>query len=367
MGVDWTREIVDEVAGELGFAPQIALIYSEQDKTRLSAKARDGRITSLPPAADYSDDVATECRHIVALMGPEPFIEALKHGADIVLAGRTTDAAILAAVPLMNGAGVASAWHAGKIAECGGLCTEDPRGGGVLIEVGRDHFDVRPLSPETRCTPESVSAHMLYENSDPFRLYEPGGVLDATDARYEQLDSRTVRVSGSRWEKGAYTMKLEGASSGPFQTIMMIGIQDPDVLSDLPAFLERMSGHLDTVVQRTFPGLEGWSLSFRPYGYNAVSGTPVKPDYIPQEIGLMMIVTAPTQDLATRIAKSLNSTFFHFPRKPGIPLPSYAYPFSPAEIERGQVHEFRLNHVVSVDDPLELVRLSLQPVKVAAQ
>ena len=32
-----------------------------------------------------------------------------------------------------------------------------------------------------------------------------------------------------------YTMKLEGASSGPYQTIMLIGIQDPEVLADLVA------------------------------------------------------------------------------------------------------------------------------------
>ena len=37
-------------------------------------------------------------------------------------------------------------------------------------------------------------------------------------------------------------------------------------------------------------------------------------------------------------------------------LPSYAFPFSPAEIERGQVFEFFLNHVVEVTSPDELVR-----------
>jgi hypothetical protein len=37
-------------------------------------------------------------------------------------------------------------------------------------------------------------------------------------------------------------------------------------------------------------------------------------------------------------------------------LPSYAFPFSPSEIERGQVFEFKLNHVVYVDEPGELVR-----------
>ena len=37
-------------------------------------------------------------------------------------------------------------------------------------------------------------------------------------------------------------------------------------------------------------------------------------------------------------------------------MPSYAFPFSPAEIERGQVFEFHLNHVVHTTSPFELVR-----------
>ena len=39
----------------------------------------------------------------------------------------------------------------------------------------------------------------------------------------------------------------------------------------------------------------------------------------------------------------------------GKELPSYAFPFSPAGIERGQVFEFHLNHVVAVDSPFELM------------
>ena len=61
------------------------------------------------------------------------------------------------------------------------------------------------------------------------------------------------------------------------------------------------------------------------------------------------------------IAKTCNPMFFHMPLNVDGELPSYAFPFSPAEIERGQVFEFRLNHVVMVDDPLELVRIELVP------
>ena len=85
---------------------------------------------------------------------------------------------------------------------------------------------------------------MLYENSDPFRLAEPGGVLDVTDADYRALDERRVRVTGSRWEPKPYTMKLEGAGGGPFQTFMLVGIEDPDVLEDVDAFVARMAAGL---------------------------------------------------------------------------------------------------------------------------
>jgi hypothetical protein len=37
-------------------------------------------------------------------------------------------------------------------------------------------------------------------------------------------------------------------------------------------------------------------------------------------------------------------------------LPSYAFPFSPAEIERGPSYEFVLNHAVIVESESELFR-----------
>ncbi len=40
-------------------------------------------------------------------------------------------------------------------------------------------------------------------------------------------------------------------------------------------------------------------------------------------------------------------------------LPSFAFPFSPPEMERGRAFDFKLNHVVHVDRPDELVRVSL--------
>ncbi|CAN5305982.1 acyclic terpene utilization AtuA family protein [soil metagenome] len=356
--LDWTRDIALEIAHEHGLHPRIALLYSEQAPALMADKAREGRISPLPPMRGSAPGDFESCDHIVALMGPEPYIAAIEAGADIVLGGRTTDTAVLAAVPLMRGAGDGPAWHAGKIAECGSLCTTHPRDGGVMIHVGRDDFSIEPLSSQNECTVETVYSHMLYENSDPFHLHEPGGVLDVTDATYEALDSRRVRVTGSRFHRKPYTMKLEGAAGAGYQTLMLVGIQDREVLADIEQFVAQMHQVLVGRVRETMGARAGeFDISLRPYGWNAVDGQPVAAGTAPaREVGLVFIATACTQEIATQIAKTCNPWFFHLPLRPGMEMPSYAFPFSPAEVERGRVYEFKLNHVAHVDHALELVR-----------
>lgn len=358
-GVDWTAEIAAEIARELGIAPRIILLKSEQSAATLCERNALGKIRPLPPMGPLDDAVIDRCDHIVALMGPEPYIEAIKMGATIVLGGRTTDTAVLAAVPLMRGCDVAASWHAGKIAECGGLCTSEPDGGGVLMRIGSDSFEIEPLNADTACTPYTVSAHMLYENSDPFELYEPGGVLDVRMARYEAVDDRVTRVTGMAWRSMPYSMKLEGATAGPSQTIMFVGIADPIVLGSVDLFVERLHTKLIQRVADTIGDEAGdFDISLRAYGWNGVSGrAPRAADRPPHELGMMFVATAASQEIATRIAKTCNPYFFHFPLHRGKELPSYGFPFSPAEVERGPVYEFLLNHVVEVEDGLELVRI----------
>ncbi len=357
-GVDWTADIALEIAREQDASPRIALLYSEQDPAVLKAKLAEGKTRPLAPAGPLSDAVLDECNHIVALMGFEPYAEAVRRGAEIVLGGRTTDTAVLAAVPLMLGAGVAASWHAAKTTECGSLCTVNPRGGGVLMRIGRDHFEIEPLDPDNQATPYTVSCHMLYENSDPFLLTEPGGVLDVSGAVYEAADERITRVTGSRWTERPYTMKLEGAGGGDFQSMMLIGIEDPKVLGALEVFQQRLRAALHGRVRSAIgPEAGEYDISLRVYGWNGVSGaTPPADTPPPREVGMLFVATAATQEMATRIAKTCNPTFFHFPLERGMELPSYAFPFTPAETERGQVFAFKLNHVVEVADAFELVR-----------
>ena len=366
--LDWMRDIALEIARDHGLAPRIALLYSEQDPQRMASAAAQGKVAPLPPMESAQPELFQSCERIVALMGPEPYAAALEAGADIVLGGRTTDTAVLAAVPLMRGAGAGAAWHAGKVAECGALCTVRPREGGVLIRVGRDSFEIEPLRPGNRCTPHTVSAHMLYENSNPFQLHEPGGMLDVTKATYTAIDERSVRVTGSAFVPKPYTMKLEGATSGGWQTLMLVGIQDRRVLEDIDGFLHKMHEVLTQRVRSAMADAAGdFHISLRPYGWNAVSGLKV-PAHVapPPEIGLMFVATASTQELATQVAKTCNPWFFHLPVVEDQELPSYGFPFSPAEVERGQVFEFKLNHVIAAAHPMELVRTKFVPVEETA-
>jgi hypothetical protein len=169
-------------------------------------------------------------------------------------------------------------------------------------------------------------------------------------------------------------MKLEGAGGGAYQSIMLIGIEDPEVLTQLDTFHERLHESLTDRIRRTFGAEAGdFDVSLRIYGWNGVSGRPVPPNTAPpREVGVLFVVTAASQALADRMAKACNPYFFHFPLRPGIELPSYAFPFTPAEISRGQVFEFLLNHVVEVADGHELVRtrwidLAHAPVGAAAR
>ena len=82
---------------------------------------------------------------------------------------------------------------------CGALCATNPQSGVIQIDIDGEGFTVTPLADGAHCTPHTVSAHMLYENSDPFILYEPGGHLDVTAARYAAIDDTSVRVTGSVW------------------------------------------------------------------------------------------------------------------------------------------------------------------------
>lgn len=43
-------------------------------------------------------------------------------------------------------------------------------------------------------------------------------------------------------------------------------------------------------------------------------------------------------------------------------MPTFAFPFSPAEMQRGELYEFCLNHIMELDDPMAIFRLDVHEV-----
>lgn len=362
-GVTWVHDIAQEIATEDGLVLRLACLYSEQQPADVELLRAADRIHPLEPAGPLDASTVARCTHIVGLMGHEPIAAAIADGVDVVLAGRATDTALIAAVPLLRGLPPGPVWHAAKIAECGGLCTTDPRSGGVLVTLDATGFEIEPLAQSAACTPHSVAAHMMYENADPFRMREPGGTLDTSRATYTAVDDRRVRVEGSVFESAEqYTIKLEGAAPAGYQTMLLSGIRDPQILSRLDEWCERVLTYLHSQIAELFGLAAGdYDLQIRRYGYDAVLGAaePARHNSVgdpPREVGIVFLATATDQATATQLAKFANPVLLHAPLDGQEALPSFAFLSSPAETERGLMHEFVLQHAVDVASPGELVR-----------
>ena len=53
----------------------------------------------------------------------------------------------------------------------------------------------------------------------------------------------------------------------------------------------------------------------------------------------------------------INPYLLHHPLTANEATPTFAFPFSPAEIPRGPLYEFCINHVMVLDDPMDAFRL----------
>lgn len=360
--VDWMKEITAELAAELGQSVKIACIYSDQLTARIAASL--SKVEPLYPAPDISEDLINEFSNIVALAGAEHINAALQSGADIVLAGRTTDTATVAAFPLSRGCHAGAAWHGAKIGECGALCSTNPTSGVILIDFDEDGFTVEPMEEGAMCTPHSVSAHMLYENSDPYILYEPGGHLDVTAATYTALDDKRVRVTGGEWvPSDTYRVKLEAARLAGYQTTIMATLRNSRYVENAQKWVDKLHSFLLGEIE-TRMGLASteYDLEFRLIGIDATLGALEFAKSTPSEVGVLGIITAKDQETATEIGKLINPFVLHYPLTENEELPTFAFPYSPAQSDRGALYEFALNHTLELSDPMEAFTVVVEDV-----
>lgn len=356
--LDWMVGIAREIAAEEGLSFRLAVIRAEQDKERLVEYLEAGRVQPLDNAPPIDAGVIRRSSHIVGMMGTEPFQAALQAGADVILAGRASDTAIFAAYPTLHGFSEGLAWHAGKILECGAAAVVNRTAPDCMFAwLRRDHFEVEAPNPALRCTPQSIAAHSLYENADPFNLVECSGTVDLTASNYEAVTERRVRVSGSGFRPAArYTVKLEGAELAGYQSVVIGSIRDPLIIGQIDDWLARLRGRIADRVANIYGDRlppERYHFNIRVYGQNGTMGAlePVK-EIRSHELCLLLEVTAPTQALASGVAGIIRHQALHLPipQWSGL-ITALACPYNPAHLERGAVYRFNLNHVVEPDDP----------------
>jgi hypothetical protein len=296
-------------------------------------------------------------------MGAEPFLKALdeSEGVDVVVSGRSYDPSPTAAMAIRAGFDPALAWHMGKIMECGALCAE-PVGRNVMGWLRRDHFEIEPINPNERCTTASVAAHTLYEKTHPFLLAGPGGTLDLSQCKYEQVTDRRVRVSGSRFEQSKhYTVKLEGAKTSGYRSIFIAGARDPIFIGQIDEILAKVIAASRAYFAEV--PVESYRIIPHIYGKNGVMGElePVKTPA--HELCVIVEVAAATQSLATAICGKVRTSLMHAPYPGRIATAgNLASPFTPLEIPLGQACEFNVYHLMKVDSPTALFPIKYEEI-----
>ncbi len=362
--LNWCTDIVTEIAQEEDLSFKLATIEAEQDKDFILEEFAAGAISALPPAEEITREELKATTRVVGQMGVEPIIEALDQGAEVILAGRAYDPTVFAAPCIREGFPAGLALHMGKIMECASIAAKPGSGSDSMFGILRDDsFILEPLNPKRKCTTTSVAAHTLYEKANPYKLHGPGGVIDLSEADFEQYDERRVKVTGSKFIPDEdYTVKLEGAKQVGYRTLSIAGTRDPIMIEQLDHTIEVVK----ETVRDNFVDLseDDYELLFRIYGRDGVMGE-LEPDgeISSHEVGIIIEVVANTQKLANTICSFARSTMLHY----GYPgrvatAGNLAFPYSPSDLKAGEVYEFNLHHLLAVDDPCSLFPVTVEEV-----
>ena len=341
--VEWLKEILFEISKEKGLSFKLAVIYSDVTKDYMLQKLESGKVKNMSEFFPLDKTSIENSTAIVSQIGIAPIIKALKGGADVILCGRACDTAIYAAPCILNGYDHGLAFHMAKIMECGSMCSEPVAAADVMQGyMYKDYFELRPANPIRRCTVDRVAAHTLYEQTNPYLIFEPDGVADLTNSKYTQVDNRTVRVSGSIFKMAKVpTLKIEGVKCSGFRTICPANIYDSKTIENIGVIIDAVTNFVKENVKNIISESD-YNLAFKMAGGKESS------------LSIIIDVVGKTQEIADTICSLARSRMLHTDyvgRKSS--AGNLAFPFSPSDIHVGEVYEFSIFHLVEVDSLLE--------------
>jgi hypothetical protein len=255
-----------------------------------------------------------------AYIGAFPLAEALATGADVVIAGRSTDTA-LALAPMIHRYGwkedewnkLAAGTIAGHIVECGAQCT----GGNCQVDwqslpdmanVGYPIIEAEPdgtfaitkhKGTGGRVNSDTVKEQLLYELGDPKNYITPDCVADFTTIRLDDVGPDRVRVSGIKGRPRTEMLKLSIAYSYGWKAIGTLVYSWPQALEKAQA--------ADRIVRERLAelGLKFDDIHSEYFGYNSCHGPAAQPPADPSEIQLRVGVRGQDRKAVDRFTREL--------------------------------------------------------------
>jgi hypothetical protein len=240
---------IRDVARRLGLsACRVAVVTGDDVLARLDLDACTVLETGEPLAV-YRERIVSAN----AYLGIAPLLAALRAEPDVIVAGRTTDAALFLA-PLVHRFGwAADDWDTlaagtvvGHLLECAGQLTGGYFADGVrkhvpdLARLGFPYADVRADGsavvsklPEAggRVDRATCLEQLLYEVENPARYLTPDVVVDMRGVLLEEVGPNAVRVSGARGQPATRTLKVSVGVDGGFVGMGAISYAGPGCLA----------------------------------------------------------------------------------------------------------------------------------------
>jgi hypothetical protein len=313
--VDCARKVM-EYAPDLN----VAVVLGDDVLTRLDDFLNAGHemrdMDTGAPLASIRDKVLSANAYI----GAFPLAEALNAGADVVIAGRSTDTA-LALAPMIHAFGwrdrdwnkLAAGTIAGHIVECGAQCSggncqvdwqsipDMANIGYPVIEAEADGTFVVTKHPGTggRVHSDTIKEQLLYELGDPKRYITPDCVADFTSIQLEDIGPDRVRVSGIRGSERPATLKLSISYAAGWKAIGTLVYSHPQALEKAQA--------ADRIVRARLAGLglQFDAIETEYFGLNACLGAAAPPIADPAEIQLRIGVRGPDRKAVDRFTREL--------------------------------------------------------------
>ena len=240
-------EAIAEVAAKLGLSPVIAYVDGDDLLARLDEFRSTGvnlaNFETGLPLGDTSRFITAN-----AYLGCFGIVEALTMGADIVVTGRVTDAAVVCGPAAWHHGWARDAWDqlagavvAGHVIECGAQVTggnysfftevsQMTRVGFPWVEIAEDGSSVVGKHDHTggEVSIGTVTSQLLYEIASPTYL-GPDVSARFDTIGLDQIAKDRVRISGTRGEPPPRTLKVAMNEIGGFRKDLNIALTGLDI------------------------------------------------------------------------------------------------------------------------------------------